>query len=153
MKFGGLLSLPLVQVMLLPVGRVIVGLLWAGRWVCLLSGVTFEPCHVLLWAWQESKVRRRQLMRQTTAPVMGVVVWRRCCPSHTGYEVGGVVEWPCVMCVHCGGCVFITHAQGVKQSVCRCRCRRRPHKNRWFRISGHLYVTRYRRKTGSCTAY
>ena len=34
---------------------------------------------------------------------MGVVVWRRCCPAHTGYEVscrvGGVVEWPCV---HCG---------------------------------------------------
>ena len=34
-----------------------------------------------------------------------VVVWR-CCPTHTGNEVscrvGGAVEWPCAMCVHCG---------------------------------------------------
>ena len=37
---------------------------------------------------------------------MGVVVWR-CCPAYTGNEVscrvGGAVEWPCAMCVHCGG--------------------------------------------------
>ena len=26
-----------------------------GRWMCPLSGVTFEPGHVLLWAWQEVK--------------------------------------------------------------------------------------------------
>ena len=30
-------------------------MLWASRWVCPLSGVTFEPCHVLPWAWQEVK--------------------------------------------------------------------------------------------------
>ena len=53
--------------MLLPVGRGLVGLrlvpvwctcrstLWAGRWVCPLSGVTFEPGHLLPWAWQEVK--------------------------------------------------------------------------------------------------
>ena len=30
-------------------------MLWAGRWVCPLSGVTFAPGHVLPWAWQEVK--------------------------------------------------------------------------------------------------
>ena len=38
---------------------------------------------------------------------MSVVVWRRCFPAHTENEVscrvGGVVEWRCVMCVHCRG--------------------------------------------------
>ena len=33
-----------------------------------------------------------------------VVVWRSC-PAHAGNEVscrvGDVVEWPCVLCVHC----------------------------------------------------
>ena len=30
-------------------------MLWAGRWVCPLSGVTFEPGQVLPGAWQEVK--------------------------------------------------------------------------------------------------
>ena len=53
---------------------------------------------MLPWAWQE--VKGEQLMRQTTANwKVCCVVWRRCCPAHTGYEVSyhvdGVVEWPC----------------------------------------------------------
>ena len=34
--------------------------LWAGRWVCSLSGMTFAPGHLLPWAWQE--VKGEQLM-------------------------------------------------------------------------------------------
>ena len=30
-------------------------MLWVGMWEGPLSGVTFEPGHVLLWAWQEVK--------------------------------------------------------------------------------------------------
>ena len=37
---------------------------------------------------------------------MGVVLWRMCCPAHTVNEVscgvGGVVQWPCGMCVQWG---------------------------------------------------
>ena len=37
---------------------------------------------------------------------MGVVLWRMCYPAHTVNEVscgvGGVVQWPCGMCVQCG---------------------------------------------------
>ena len=35
-----------------------------------------------------------------------MVVWKMCCPAHTGNEVscvvGGVLQWHCSMCAQCG---------------------------------------------------
>ena len=35
-----------------------------------------------------------------------MVVWKMCCPAHTGNEVscvvGGVLRWHCSMCAQCG---------------------------------------------------
>ena len=36
------------------------------RWACPLSPVTFEPCQVLLWAWNGVKGEAMAVMRQST---------------------------------------------------------------------------------------
>ena len=74
--------------------------------------MTFDPSHVLPWAWQEVKgetVEAESMYHCWNLPAagprgrrggegVGVVVWRMCFHAHAGNEVicgvGGVVEWP-----------------------------------------------------------
>ena len=81
------------------------------RWACLTWRVTFDPFHVLLWAWQEVKreavsvdyhwwtLLAAKLRGRRRGCEVGVVARRMCCPAHTGNEVSccvdGVVKWPC----------------------------------------------------------
>ena len=82
------------------------------RWACPPSLLTFDPCRVPRWAWQEVKgeamavneVDNTGVIVWTVGPgerqgrrEVGVVVRRCCCSAHTGNEVstcvGGVVKW------------------------------------------------------------
>ena len=75
--------------------------------------VTFDPVHVLAWAWQEVKGETVSVNEadyscwillaagpggRRPGRGVGVAVWRMCCPAHIGNEVscgvGGVVQWP-----------------------------------------------------------
>ena len=67
-----------------------------GRWFgrvggCVPYQVTFEPCHVLLWGWQEVKGEAKKIEADycygLELPGGRYVVMWRCCPAHTGYEV------------------------------------------------------------------
>ena len=85
----------------------------ACGWACPPWRVTFDPSHVLPWAWQEvereavsvNEVDYHCWNLLAAGPTggrrgrgVGVVVWRMCCPAHTGKKVscgvGGVVQWP-----------------------------------------------------------
>ena len=85
----------------------------ACRWACPPWCVTFDPSHVLRWAWQEVEGEAMSVNEVdyhcwnllAAGPRggrrgrgVGVAVWRMCCPAHTGNEVncgvGGVVQWP-----------------------------------------------------------
>ena len=103
-----------------------VGSIWAWHREPVLDGevgvspvsVTFEPCQVLLWAWDGVKgeamagneaehivwkVRREERLPRCE---VGVTVVRWCCYTHTGNEVsscvGRVVERLRSLCVYFG---------------------------------------------------